>query len=481
MRRETTDGVKNEGPGVDGSYHMSPDDFRRYGHEVIEWVAHYLESVGDRPVVSSVEPGEIRSMLPDAAPEQPEPFDAVLADLDRVVIPGITHWQSPGWFGYFPANSSPPSILGELVSAGLGVQGMLWSTSPAATEIEQVVADWLVDLLGLPSEWKTTGPGGGVIQMSASDSTHTALVVARERAGGDIRRMVAYASEQAHSSIEKGARVSGFGHTRLIPVDERFAMRADAFESAVEADLAAGLLPVVVVSAVGTTGTTAVDPVRAVGEIARFHGMWHHVDAAYAGTAMICPEYRHHQAGLDLVDSYTFNPHKWMFTNFDCSLFYVSDRRPLIEALSILPPYLRNEASVSGQVIDYRDWHVPLGRRFRALKLWFVLRTYGAEGIRHHVREHTALASALAARIDGHPNLELIAPTPFGLVSFHHIAGDAVTDELAGVINASGWAYATPSKIDGKSFIRVSIGQRTTTAVEVERLWELIEAGAEGT
>jgi aromatic-L-amino-acid/L-tryptophan decarboxylase len=454
---------------------MSPDDFRRYGHEVVEWVARYLETVGDRRVLPSVEPGEIRAMLPDAAPEQPEQFDAMLDDLDRVVMPGITHWQSPGWFGYFPANSSPPSILGELVSAGLGVQGMLWSTSPAATEIEEVVVDWLVDLLGLPSEWKTTGPGGGVIQMSASDSTHTALVVARERAGSDTGRMVAYASEQAHSSIEKGARVAGFGHTRFIPVDERFALRTDAFEAAVESDLAIGLLPVVVVSAVGTTGTTAVDPVRAIGEIARSHGLWHHVDAAYAGTAMICPEYRHYQAGLDLVDSYTFNPHKWMFTNFDCSLFYVADRRPLLEALSILPPYLRNVASESGQVIDYRDWHVPLGRRFRALKLWFVLRAYGAEGIRHHVREHVALAAALATRIDGHPNLELIAPVPFGLVSFRHVDGDEATDELAAEINASGWAYVTPSKIDGKSFIRISIGQTTTTAAHVERLWDLID------
>ncbi len=463
------------GLGSGDSYHMSPEDFRRYGHEVVDWVADYLAGVGDRPVLPGVEPGEIRAMLPDAPPDYPEPFDAVLADLDRVVMPGITHWQSPGWFGYFPANSSPPSILGELVSAGLGVQGMLWSTSPAATELEHVVADWLVDLLGLPHEWKTTGPGGGVIQMSASDSTHTALVVAREHAEGDVERMVAYASEQAHSSIEKGSRVAGYGHTRFIPVDDRYAMRPEALKVAVEADLAAGLLPVAVVSAVGTTGTTAVDPVRAIGEIARSHGLWHHVDAAYAGTAMICPEYRHYQAGLDLVDSYTFNPHKWMFTNFDCSLFYVADRRPLIEALSILPPYLRNKASESGRVIDYRDWHVPLGRRFRALKLWFVLRAYGAEGIRHHVREHMALATDLASRIDAHPDLELVAPVPFGLVSFRHILGDDATDALAAGVNASGWAYVTPSVIDGRHFVRVSIGQTTTTAAHVARLWELIE------
>ena len=460
------------------SYHMSPDEFRRYGHDVVEWVANYMETVSERPVVSTVEPGSIRMKLPAAAPEHPEPFEEILRDLDDIVMPGITHWQSPGWFGYFPANTSPPSILGELVSAGLGVQGMLWATSPAATEVEEVVADWLVDLLGLPEGWKTTGPGGGVIQMSASDSTHTALVVARERAGVDIGRMVAYASEQAHSSIEKGARVAGFGHTRFIPVDEEFAMRPDALEAAIEADVTDGLIPVVVVSAVGTTGTTAVDPVRAVGEIARLHGLWHHVDAAYAGTAMICPEFRHHQNGLEFVDSYTFNPHKWMFTNFDCSLFYVADRAPLLEALSILPPYLLNKATESGQVIDYRDWHVPLGRRFRALKLWFVLRSYGVAGLRHHVREHVALAAGLAEQIEQHPQLELVAPTPFGLVSFRHIDGDIATDALAMEINNSGWAYVTPSKLDGRSFIRVSIGQTNTTAEHVHRLWKLIEANS---
>ncbi|MFV9672423.1 MAG: pyridoxal-dependent decarboxylase [Acidimicrobiia bacterium] len=462
-------------PSKPPSYHMSSDDFRRYGYEVIDWVADYLDSVEDRPITPAIEPGEIRSMLPDAAPEKPEAFDAILRDLDEIVMPGITHWQSPGWFAYFPANTSPPSILGELVTAGLGVQGMLWSTSPAATEIEEVVADWLVDMLGLPESWKTTGPGGGVIQMSASDSTHTALVVARERSSGDPGKMVAYASEQAHSSIEKGARVAGYGHVRLVAVDDRFAMRADALEAAMEADVAAGLIPVAVVSAVGTTATTAVDPVRAIGEIARFHGLWHHVDAAYAGTAMTCPELRHYQDGLELADSYTFNPHKWMFTNFDCSLFYVADRKPLIETLSILPPYLRNKASESGEVIDYRDWHVPLGRRFRALKLWFVLRSYGVEGIRHHVREHLALAADLAERIESNPRLELVAPTPFGLVSFRHTEGNEATDALADAINDSGWAYVTPSAIEGRTFIRVSIGQTHTTAEHVDRLWELIE------
>ncbi len=460
------------------SYHMPFDEFRRHGHELVDWVADYLETIEDRPITSDVKPGDIRAMLPETAPEQPEPFEDVVRDLDEIILPGITHWQSPGWFGFFPANSSPSSILGELVSAGLSTQGMMWSTSPAATELESLVADWLVDLLDLPQAWKTTGPGGGVIQMSASDSTHLAFVVAREQADGPNHAKVVYGSSQSHSSIEKGARIAGFGHIRLIDVDNEYALDADALRLAVAADLVEGLIPTVVVSNVGSTGTTAVDPVRAVGEIAGQFGLWHHVDAAYAGTAMICPEFRHHQDGLELADSYTFNPHKWMFTNFDCNLFYVADRKPLIDTMSILPPYLRDEASQSGQVIDYRDWHVPLGRRFRALKLWFVLRTYGAEGIRHHIREHHRLAVELTEKVDAHSSLEVFAPTLFGLVSFVHVDGDEATDAISTAINQSGWAHVSPSTIDDRRFVRVSIGQTYTTAEHVDRLWELIEASA---
>jgi aromatic-L-amino-acid/L-tryptophan decarboxylase len=456
------------------SYHMPFDEFRRHGHELIDWIADYLETIAERPIMPDVKPGEIRASLPGRAPEQPEPFEQVLRDLDAIIAPGLTNWQSPGWFGYFPANSSPSSILGELVSAGLAQQGMLWSTSPATTELEMVVVDWMADLLGLPGAWKTTGSGGGVIQMSASDSTHLAFVVARDRAPGPNDAKVAYASDQSNSSIEKGARIAGFRHVRLIPHDERFALDVTALRRAIETDVADGLVPAAVVSNIGTTGTTAVDPVRAVGEIAAEHELWHHVDAAYAGTAMICPEFRHHQDGVELADSYTVNPHKWMFTNFDCNLFYVADRAPLIETTSILPPYLRNTAS--DEVIDYRDWHVPLGRRFRALKLWFVLRTYGAEGIRHHVREHHRLALELTERIEAHPSLELFAPTPFGLVTFTHVDGNDATQRIADAINDSGWAFVTPSTIDDRRFVRVSIGQTYTTAEHVDRLWELIAA-----
>ncbi len=462
------------------SYHMDADDFRRHGHELVDWIADYMATVGERRIQPDIEPGTIRALLPDRAPEQPEPFADLLRDLDDVVMPGVTHWQSPGWFAFFPANTSPPAILGELAAAALGMQGMLWSTGPACTEIETVVMDWLVDLLGLPETWKTTGPGGGVIQMSASDSTHLALVVARRLAAerGPAADAVAYASQQAHFSIEKGANIAGYQHVRLIDVGADYAMSPAALETAIEDDRAAGLTPAFVGSAVGTTGTTAVDPVRAIGEIARRHGLWHHVDAAYAGTAMICPEFRHHQDGLELVDSYTFNPHKWMFTNFDCNAFYVADRAPLIATMRILPAIMRNPATESGAVIDYRDWHVPLGRRFRALKLWWVLRSYGAEGIRHHVREHVRLARQLADRLDADPRFELVAPVPFGLVCFRHASGNEATEALAGAVNGSGSAYLTQSAIDDMAFIRVSVGQTYTEQRHVDALWALLDEAA---
>ncbi len=458
---------------------MTPDEFRQHGRAVIDWIADYWETVGDQQIVPKIEPGTIRALLPVAAPEHPEGFSTILEDLNRVVAPGLTHWQSPGWFAYFPANVSFPAVLGELVSAGLGQQGMLWQTSPATTEIESHVLDWLVDLMDLPQPWKTTESGGGVLQMSASDSTHTAIVVARSlHSGVDPSRMVAYTSNQAHSSIEKGANVAGIGHVRLIDTDEQMGMRPDALASAVEADVAAGLVPMFVCGTIGTTGTTAVDPLRPIGELAKRHQLWFHVDAAYAGSAMICEEFRHHLDGVDLADSYTFNPHKWLLTNFDCSVFWVADRKPLIDAMAIIPPYLRNTASDSGEVIDYRDWHVPLGRRFRALKLWFVLRHYGAEGLRSYIREHVRLAKDLTARIDSHPSLETIAPTVFGLVSFAHIAGNEATARIAAAINDSGTSYVTPSTLEGRMYVRVSIGSTLTEEQHVDALWRLIKGAA---
>ena len=456
------------------------ETFRGNGHALVDWLSDYLGGLGDRPVREPAAPGEVRAKLPLSAPEHPEPFDAVLADLDRLVVPGLAHWQHPGWLAYFPATSSPASALGELAAAAFGVVGMMWSTSPAATEVESHVLDWLVDMLGVPQSWKTTSRGGGVLQPGASSSTHTALVAARElcrkRTGAACEQMSAYASNQAHSSVEKGARMAGFGHIRLVDTDEQFSMRPEALSRAIEEDRQADLVPAFVCSTVGTTGTTAVDPVRRVGETAKIEQMWHHVDAAYAGAAMICEEFRHHQDGLELVDSYTFNPHKWLATNVGCSVMWVADRRPLTDALSVSAPYLQNEASESGSVIDYRDWQLQLGRPFSALKLWFVLRSFGAEGLRTMIRSHVDWARWLAEQVDGHPKLDLIAPVPFGLVSFAHRDGTTATDALITKINASGRYYIIGSEIDGRRYIRIAIGSIWTTRAHIKELWKLIDA-----
>jgi len=457
--------------------HMTPEEFRENGYAVIDWIADYMDQVETYPVLPNVEPGDTASKVPDRAPETSDGFASMLADLDAVVMPGVTHWQSPNWFAYFPANVSGPSILADLAASGLGQQGMLWSTSPAATEIEARVLDWLVDLMGVPQSWKSAGPGGGVIQMSASDATHAALVVVRHRRrdDGPAERMVVYVSNQAHSSIEKGCTVAGIGHCRKIDVDGAFALDPEKLRAAITEDLAAGLVPIAVVSAVGTTATTANDPLEAISDIAQEHGLWHHVDAAYAGTAMICEEFREYQPGLERVDSYTFNPHKWMMVNFDCNVLWVADREPLIDTMSILPPYLVDATSAADEVVDYRDWHVPMGRRFRALKLWWVIRYYGAEGIRAMVRDHVALADRFATWVEMDDRFELFAPHPFGLVCFVHVDGNEKTRKLADDLNATGDVAVTPSHIDGTWFIRVSIGQTHTEERHVEGLWQAID------
>ena len=464
-------------------FHMSPDDFRRHGRAVVDWIADYLEHAEKHPVRSQVEPGAVRAALPAHPPEHGEAFEQMLADVDEVIVPGLTHWQSPNFFGYFPANSSGPSILGELLSAGMGVQGMLWSTSPAATELETHVLDWVVELLGLPEGFTSQGSGGGVIQDSASSATLCALLAARFRAGGDAdtgARFTVYASDQAHSSVEKAARIAGLGAAaaRMIPVDDGAAMDVAALAATIEADVRAGFTPCMVVATVGTTGSNAIDPVRRIAEACAEHGVWLHVDAAMSGSAAVCPELRWIHDGVELADSYCFNPHKWLFTNFDCDCFYVADRAPLVEALSILPEYLRNSATASGAVIDYRDWQIPLGRRFRALKLWFVIRHYGAEGLRHHVRRHVALAQELAAWAAADPDWEVAAATPLNLVCIRHVGGDAVTQAVMEQINDSGAAFLTHTRLDDRFVIRVSIGQTRTEMPHVEALWRALRDAA---
>jgi aromatic-L-amino-acid/L-tryptophan decarboxylase len=478
--------MSQEPPAAD-SFHMPPEEFRRWGHALVDWIVDYRRRIESFPVLSQVRPGEVRAALPGAAPEHGEPFDAVLADVERVIVPGLTHWQSPNFFAYFPSNASGPSILGELLSAGLGVQGMLWATSPACTELETHVLDWLVGMLGLPERFLSSGRGGGVIQHTASDATLCALLAARERAtdwavnerGGD-GRLVAYASSQAHSSVEKAAKIAGLGRAnlRLVDVDEAFAMRPDHLAALVEADLAAGRVPCFVCATVGTTSTTAVDPVPEIAEICRRHGLWLHVDAAQGGTAALCPEMRWIHRGVEGADSYCFNPHKWMFTNFDCDCFYVADRETLIRTLSVLPDYLRNAATESGAVIDYRDWHVPLGRRFRALKLWFVIRHYGVEGLRHHVRRHLELGRRFAEWVEEDERFELAAPVPFNLVCFRHRGGDEINQRLMDALNGSGEMFLTHTRPDGRLTLRLCAGQTHTELRHVAAAWRRIRETA---
>jgi aromatic-L-amino-acid decarboxylase len=470
------------------NYHMTPDDFRRYGRMVVDWIADYYERIESFPVLSPVQPGEIRAGLPAAPPEQGEPFEAILADVERLILPGITHWQSPNFFAFFPANASGPAILGDLLSSGLGVQGMLWATSPACTELETHVLDWLADMLALPPRFKSDSAGGGVIQDSASSAALCAVLAARERATryqsnehGEEGRLVVYTSTQAHSSIEKAVTIAGIGrqNLRLIPVDERFAMRPEALARQIEQDRATDLVPCFVCATVGTTSSNALDPLPEIGRICRKEGLWLHVDAAMSGPAALCPEFRYIHKGLEQADSYATNPHKWMFTNFDCDAFYVADRAALIHTLSILPEYLRNKATESGAVFDYRDWQVPLGRRFRALKLWFVIRHYGIEGLRYHVRRHVALAQEFARWVAADARFELAAPAPLNLVCFRHRGGDEVNERLLERLNRSGRLYLTHTKLDDRYTLRFCVGQTHTEARHLEQAWRLIQEMAE--
>ncbi len=471
----------------DASFHMSPEVFRRWGHAVVDWVADYQRRVESLPVLSRVQPGQIRASLPPEPPLRGESFEAILSDVEKLILPGITHWQSPNFFAFFPSNNSGPSILGELLSAGLGVQGMLWTTSPACTELETHVLDWMAAMLGMPAKFKSTGTGGGVIQDTASSAVLCALLAARERATslqsnerGCDGRLVAYTSTQAHSSVEKAVKIAGLGRAnlRLIEVDERFAMRPSALAQQITRDRQAGLQPCFVSATVGTTSSNAFDPLPELGRICREQGLWLHVDGAMCGTAALCPEFRHIHDGLELADSYCFNPHKWMFTNFDCDCFYVADRAVLIKTLSVLPEYLRNKATESGAVIDYRDWQVPLGRRFRALKLWFVIRHYGVEGLRHHVRRHIALAQEFARWIEASPDFELVAPAPLNLVCFAHRAGDDLNRRLVEHLNQSGKLYLTHTVLNGRYTLRLCVGQTHTEAAHVRQAWELIQQHA---
>jgi aromatic-L-amino-acid/L-tryptophan decarboxylase len=469
---------------------MNPDEFRRHAHELVDWMADYMERVGELPVTPPVGPGDVRRRLPASPPAEGEPFGQLFEDFQRLILPGMTHWNHPGWFAYFPGNNSPPSVLGEMLTATIGAQCMSWVTSPAATELEQVVMDWLRQMVGLPDGFV------GSIQDTASTATLVALLSAREhasRGATGLRGMsggpalTVYASQEAHSSVDKGVKLAGYGLERLrrIPTDAQYALSPDALERAIEQDRAAGLEPACVVASIGTTSSTAVDPVVEVAAICRRHGVWLHVDAAYAGSAAIVPELRKRFEGWEQADSIVLNPHKWLLTNFDCTAYYVRDRDALLSAFSLTPEYLRTVHDE--QVVNYRDWGIQLGRRFRALKLWFVIRSYGVEGLQAIIRQHVTLAAELARWIDANPEFERMAPVPFGLVCFRYRPPglaeervDTLNERLLAAVNATGRVFMTHTRLGGRYTIRLVIGQRATERKHVEEAWRLITEAAEG-
>jgi aromatic-L-amino-acid/L-tryptophan decarboxylase len=471
--------------------HMTPEEFRTFGRQVIDWIADYYEKIETLPVRSSVAPGELRAALPPHPPEQGEPFGELLRDLDELILPGITHWQHPSFFAYFPANASGPAILADLLASGLGVQGMSWVTSPAATELETHVLDWLAELLGLPVSFRSDSVGGGVIQHSASDAALVALLAALYRASGGRTakhgvasgQFTVYTSSQTHSSVEKACRVAGLGSDALRKIDVdpvTHRARPEQLRDLLAADVTDCRIPALVVASVGATGVGAIDPVRALAEIAHEYGAWVHVDAAWAGVAAVCEEFREINDGVELADSYCTNPHKWLLTSFDCDAFWVADRAALIGALSILPEYLRNAATDSGAVIDYRDWHVPLGRRFRALKLWAVLRWYGAVGLRQHIRNHVELAAQFASWVSADDRFELAAPPSLALVTFRLRAGDAATREVMERVNASGSMYVTHTSVNDRIALRLAIGTPSTELRHVRAAWAALQRAADG-
>jgi glutamate/tyrosine decarboxylase-like PLP-dependent enzyme len=469
---------------------MTPEEFRAAGHQIVDWIADYRANVGTRPVMAQTGPGEIKQQLPAQPPDQPESFAAIVRDLDRIIVPGLSHWQHPHFYGYFPCNGTLASVLGDYVSTGLGVLGLAWQSSPALTELEEVVTDWMRAMLGLSDAWS------GVIQDTASTSTMIALICARERAtaygssrGGlqaETQPLVVYTSAHSHSSVDKAALLAGFGRAniRVIPHDERHAMRPDALADAITADLRAGMKPCAIVATSGSTASTALDPIDAIATLALQHGIWLHVDAAMAGSAMVLPECRWMWQGVEGADSLVINPHKWLGAAFDCTLYYVRDPQHLVRVMSTNPSFL--QTAVDGRVKNLRDWGIPLGRRFRALKLWFLIREQGVSGLQARLRRDLANARWLADAIGGAAHWQLLAPVPLQTLCVRHepagVEGDALdrhTLAWCDRINRSGAAYLTPAVLDGRWMVRVSIGAEQTERSHVQALWNTMQTEAE--
>lgn len=469
---------------------MNPEEFRKIGHQLIDWIADYRTRVADLPVRSQLEPGAVRAQLPASPPQQPESFDGIFSDLEQIIVPGLSHWQHPSFFGYFPSNGELSSVLGDYLSTGLGVLGLSWISSPALTELEEVVTGWMRQMLGLSEAWS------GVIQDTASSSTLVALLCARERTSdyslargglqGEKHPLIVYVSSHSHSSVEKAALLAGFGRANLhmVAVDEMYAMKPDALKAAIQGDLEAGLVPCAVVATTGTTGTTALDPIQAIAEVARRHHLWLHVDAALAGSAMILPECRWMWEGIESADSLVLNPHKWLGAAFDCSLYYVRDPEHLVRVMSTNPSYL--QSAVDSKVKNLRDWGIPLGRRFRALKLWCLIREQGVEKLQTRLRRDLENAQWFASQVRATPNWCVLAPVPLQTVCIRHeppgLEGEALdkhTLDWVERVNNSGSAYLTPSTLDGRWMVRVSIGALETERQHVEALWDLIQREAE--
>ena len=467
---------------------MTPDEFRKHAHSLVEWMAIYLENIENYPVKSGVKPREIFNKIPSSPPAEPEPFENLMHDLEEIIMPGITHWQNPSFFAYFPANSSPPSVLAEMITATLGAQCMNWETSPAAAELEEKMMIWLREMTGLPSNLE------GVIQDSASTATLAAIITAREKvtrfavnndgaASAGILRV--YCSGQAHSSVDKAVKICGIGKNNLVKIAVRddFSMDPASLQKVIEDDKKKGFIPCCVVATIGTTGTTAVDPLRAIGEICSKNDIWLHVDAAMAGTALILPEFQWMIDGKEYIDSFLFNPHKWMFTNFDCTAFFIKDAAALIKTFEILPEYLKTRTR--GVVNDYRDWGIPLGRRFRALKLWSVIRSYGTDGLQKKIREHIGFAARLKEMILDESDFEILAPVIINVVCFRFCpAGlsennlNELNEKLNHYLNDSGRLYLSHTMINGKYTLRMVTGQTNVTLSHVEKAWDLIKTSA---
>ncbi len=465
---------------------MNNSTFRRYAHEFADWMADYLEQVEGLPVKSQAKPGDIYRQIPEKAPMAGESMDEIFNDFKKIILPGMTHWQSPNFFAYFPANSSYPSLLAEMLTATLGAQCMKWETSPAATELEEAVMNWLKNMTGLPGNFQ------GVIQDTASTATLTAILTAREKQSGfevnkkgmkDFSNFRVYCSTETHSSIEKAVKIAGIGSRNLVKVgvDDRFRLDPALLQLAIETDLKDGYKPICVVATLGTTGVTSVDPLQEIAVICSRYGLWLHVDAAFAGSALILPEYRWMIKGVEQADSFVFNPHKWLFTNFDCSAYFVRDKNALLRTLQVIPEYLRTHDL--GKVNDYCDWGVPLGRRFRALKLWFVLRSFGTEGLQEKLRYHILMAKELAEQIGKEDEFELMAPVTLNLVCFRYKPkGIKDEDELSRInekllqkINGTGRIYLSHTRLNGKYVIRMLIGQTNVANKHVEDAWKIIQ------